>query len=134
MNIYAYHYQNARGTQNAGRKSHFLTAAPSPTVLMNCADALQISWDFYFSNLLRMSERRMSSALAILAQVKIVGTRLPDSIKLIAGRLTPTFSASVSCDSPCSLRRRANSPITFSINCSDALSLIQKIIADLMTI
>lgn len=134
MTIYTHHHQNARGTQNATTQNLFLTATLPPYVLMRLTDALQISWKFYFSNLSRMSERRTPSALAILAQVKIVGTRLPDSIKLIAGRLTPTFSASVSWDSPCSLRRRVNSPTTFSINCSDALSLIKKIIADLMII
>lgn len=134
MTIYIDRLKNMRGTQNVSRTSHFLTATLTPYVLMNSADALQISWKSYFSNLLRMSERRTPSALAILAQVKIVGTRLPDSIKLIAGRLTPTFLASVSCDSSCSLRRRANSSTTFSINCSDALSLIKKIIADLIPI
>lgn len=120
------------GTQDQAPKGVFLTAILCPPVLMTGADALQIFRNIYFSNLSRMSLRRTPSALAILAQVRMVGTRLWLSMKLIAGRLTPTFSAKAPCDSPCSLRSRANSLTTFSINNSEDLSLIKRMIADLL--
>lgn len=119
------------GTQDKAPQGAFLTAILYIPVLMIAPDALQIFQNAYFSNLSRMSLRRTPSALAILAQVRMVGTRLWLSIKLIAGRLTPTFSARASCESPCSLRRRANSLTTFSISNSEGLSLIKRMIADL---
>jgi hypothetical protein len=115
----------AEGTQKTPRQRAFLTSTLYTPLLMNGADTLQIFRNIYFSNLLSTSPSRTPRALAILAQVKMVGIRLWLSIKLIAGRLTPTFSAKVSCDRPCSLRRRANSFTTFSINSSEALSLIE---------
>lgn len=121
-----------QGTQEQASDKAFLTSLSPIPSLMTGADALQISRNYYFSNLLRISPNLTPRALAILAQVKMVGMRLWLSMKLIAGRLTPTFSASVSCDKPCSLRIRANSLTTFSISASDALSLMGAIIADLL--
>ncbi len=123
-----------RGTQDKAPQGAFFTAILYTPVLMTATDALQIFRNIYFSNLSKMSLRRTPSALAILAQVRIVGMRLWLSIKLIAGRLTPTFSAKASCESPCSLRRRANSLTTFSISNSEGLSLIKRMIADLLII
>lgn len=121
-----------RGTQEQSADNAFLTSLSPIPLLMTGADALQISRNYYFSNLLRISPNLTPRALAILAQVKMVGMRLWLSMKLIAGRLTPTFSARVSCDKPCSLRIRANSLTTFSISDSDDLSLMGAIIADLL--
>lgn len=113
-----------QGTQEKAPKGAFLTAHPYTVLLRNYADAVQICRNAYFSNLSRISLRRTPSALAILVQVKIVGIRLWLSMKLIAGRVTPTFSARASCERPCALRNRASSLTTFSISNSDALSLI----------
>ena len=99
---------------------------------LNISDGLRICQGNYFSNLLRTSPSRTPRALAILAQVNIVGVRLWLSMKLMAGRLTPTFFAKASWDKPCSLRSLASSLTTFSTSDSATLSLIERIIADLL--
>lgn len=113
-----------RGTRDKAPKGAFLTSPSYPRLVMTAADALQISRNSYFSNLSSRSPRRTPRALAILAQVRMVGTRWWLSMKLIAGRLMPTFSAKASWDRPCSFRSRANSLTSFSINNSADLSLI----------
>ena len=71
-----------------------------------------------------ISDNLTPRALAILAQVKMVGMRLWFSMKLIAGRLNPVISANLSCEIPCSLRNRMNSFAIFSTSISNDLSLI----------
>ena len=112
--------RNAPGTQEARHGERFLTAQYIPGVVRNRADAVQYP-GIYLSNLLRMSPRRTPRALAILAQVKRVGMRWWLSIKLIAGRLRPVSSASLSWDSSFSLRSRASSSITLPTRISKAL-------------
>lgn len=120
-----------RGTRNEAPKGAFLTAAHPIRLVGTAAHTLQIFSKDYFSNLSMMSARRAPSALAILAQVKIVGMRLWLSIKLIAGRLNPVFSASFSWERPCSLRKRASSLTTFSTSNSEDLSRMRIMIPDL---
>ena len=83
------------------------------------------------SNLSMISARRTSSALAIFKQVAIVGVRLWLSIKLIAGRVRPVFSARASWDRPSDFRTRASSSTIFKTNCSETSSLIRIIIPNL---
>lgn len=119
-----------RGTQKKAPINAFFDNAISPRSWSNYADGAQISRKIY-SNFLRMSERETPRALAILTLVRSVGFRLLLSIKLIAGRVTPAFSAKVSCERPCSLRNLANSAATCSITFSEAMSLMERMIADL---
>ena len=122
--IIVYIPQNCSGDPRHGTRHGIFDMQPPIHPVWNRADALQISWKFYSSNLAITSDKLTPKALAILAQVKIVGTRLWFSIKLIAGRLNPVISANLSCEMPCSLRNRMNSSAIFSTSISNDLSLI----------
>lgn len=113
------------GTRSEAPRGVFLTPIEYIRIQMNRAHSVQNHRDFYFSNLLTTSASRTPSALASLAHVKIVGIRLWFSIKLMAGRDKPVLSATVSCESFCSLRNLVNSLTTFSINSSEVLSLME---------
>lgn len=119
------------GTQNSASKGAFLTCPLYPHTDLNDADALQVSWEFYFSNLSRMSASRTPRARAILEQFTSFGSLLWLSIKLIAGRLKPVIWDRVSCEMACALRMRASSSTTFNTRFSEARSFMGAMIADL---
>lgn len=131
MGIYLCRATNWKGPKRRVTRHRFLTAPNIPILVLSYADGTQRSEFNYFSNWPITSLSCTPKAWAIFAAFTSVGTCLWLSIKLIAGRVSPVNSASLSWDSPCFLRSFASSSTTFPTKASEVLFSIQKMIADL---